>query len=123
MNIKSVISNPVLPVDPKNRIEGGVRTKSSTERDANGKREQAEGEVKKKLNDSEFEEAFKVLKGMPGLKSNDLSLRVEVGADGMRIVYIEDLNGKVIRRLTESQLWLATRDKDRQTGAILDKAM
>jgi hypothetical protein len=123
MNIKNVVSNPVLPVDPKNRVEGGVRTKGSTDRDANGKREQAEGESKKKLSDSEFEEAFAILTSMPGLKSNDLSLRVEVAADAMRTVYIEDLNGRVIRRLTEAQLWLATRDKDRQTGTILDKAM
>jgi hypothetical protein len=123
MNIKSVVSNPVLPIDPKNRVEGGVRTQGSTDRDANGKRENAEEETKKKLTDFEFEEAFKVLKSMPGLKSNELTLRTETSADGLRTVYIEDHNGQVIRRLTEGQLWLATRDKDRQTGTILDKAM
>lgn len=100
-----------------------MRTQGSTDRDANGKRENAEEETKKKLTDFEFEEAFKVLKSMPGLKSNELTLRTETSADGLRTVYIEDHNGQVIRRLTEGQLWLATRDKDRQTGTILDKAM
>jgi len=123
MNIKNIAANPVLPVDPKNRIEGGVRAKSSTDRDANGKREDGGGEPeKKKLSDPEFEEAIKVLKAMPGLNASNLSVRIET-QDSIRTVYIEDMNGKVVRRLTEAQLWACTRDKDKQTGSLLDKAM
>lgn len=123
MNIKNIAANPVLPVDPKNRIEGGVRAKSSTDRDANGKREDGGGEPeKKKLTEQEFEEALKVLKALPGLQTSHLSLRVEI-QDGVRMVYIEDANGKVVRRLTEAQLWSSTRDKDKQTGTLFDKAM
>lgn len=122
MNIKSVVSNPILPVDSKNRVEGGVRTKGSTDRDANGKREDGGEPEKRNLSEQEFEEALSILKSLPGLKTSDLSLRAEI-TDGVRVVYIEDADGKVVRRLTESQLWTATRDKDRQTGAIFDKAM
>lgn len=122
MNIKTVTTSAILPPDPKNRVEGGVRTKGSTDRDGNGKREQKEAEVKRQLTDAEFDEAFKVLQDLPGLKANDLEVKVTV-ENGVRTVTIEDLNGKIIRRLSESQLWLATRDKDRQTGTILDKAM
>jgi len=123
MNIKNIAANPVLPVDPKNRIEGGVRAKSSTDRDANGKREDGGGEPeKKKLSDPEFDEAIKVLKAMPGLNASNLSVRIET-QEGLRTVYIEDANGKVVRRLTEAQLWACTRDKDKQTGSLLDKAM
>ena len=34
-----------------------------------------------------------------------------------------DPKGEIVRRLSEAQLWTATRDKDRHTGKILDKAM
>lgn len=122
MNIKNVVTGPLLPIDPKNRVESGVRTKGSAERDANGKRESSADEGKRQLTDQEFEEALKALKDLPGLKANDLSVRIEVSETG-RTIFIEDLNGKVIRRLSEGQLWLATRDKDKQTGTILDKAM
>lgn len=122
MNIKTVSANAILPPDPKNRVEGGVRTKGSADRDANGKREQREPEVKRQLTDAEFDEALKVLKDLPGLKANDLTVTVSMD-NGVRIVTIEDSSGKLIRRLSDSQLWLATRDKDRQTGTILDKAM
>lgn len=122
MNIKTVTTGPLLPVDPKNRVEGGVRTKSSTDRDANGKREAPEGETKQKLTDEEFKEALDVLKELPGLKANDLVVRIEM-QDTVRVVLIEDRNGKVVRRLSEGQLWLATQDKERLTGKILDKAV
>jgi hypothetical protein len=123
MDIKSLISvGSVIAIDPKSRVEGGVRTRSSTDRDADGKRESPQQEQKNKLTATEFEEALKILKGMAGLKANDLVIRIEM-QDTVRIILIEDLKGNVVRRLTEAQLWLATRDKDRHTGAILDKAV
>lgn len=121
MNIRSVSTLPILPTDPKNRAESGVRAKSSTERDGNGKQEQPEGETKRNLTDAELEEALRVLKELPGLKANDLLIKIETQED-TRVILIVDHSGKVIRRLTEGQLWLATRDKDRPTGAIFDKS-
>jgi uncharacterized FlaG/YvyC family protein len=121
MNIKTVASNPILAPDPKSRISEGVRAQNSADRDANGKREQSEQETKQNLNDQEFKESMEILEEMLGLKSSELRVRVEQ-VNGSRMIYIEDASGRVVRRLTEAQLWLATRDKDRPTGAILDKA-
>lgn len=122
MNIKTVNSMPIIPLDPKQRVETNVRPQSSTDRDADGRQQKPEPEQKRHLTQQEFDEALKVLGEHPGLKANDLVIKVEVQED-YRVVLILDPEGKIIRRLSESQLWSATRDKDRQTGRILDKAM
>ena len=122
MNIKSLTPSPILPVDPKQRVEGNARAKASTDRDGNGRQEQKEEESKRHLTQQEFDEAIKALEQTPGLKSNNLSIKVEVDGDH-RVVTIVAPDGQIVRRLSESQLWSATRDKDRQTGKFLDKAM
>jgi hypothetical protein len=122
MNIKGLASHPILPVDPKPRVEGNVRTQGSTDRDANGRREQQEPEIKRHLNQQEFDDALKALEAHPGLKANNLTIKVETKED-CRVILIIDPVGNIVRRLSESQLWSATRDKDRLTGKILDKAM
>ena len=122
MNIKSLTPSPILPVDPKQRVEGNARAKASTDRDGNGRQEQKEEESKRHLTQQEFDDAIKVLEQTPGLKSNNLSIKVEVDGDH-RVVTIVAPDGQIVRRLSESQLWAATRDKDRQTGKFLDKAM
>lgn len=121
MNIKGLNSAPVLPLEPKQKVDGDTKTHESTDRDADGRR-QSGHEEKRHLTQGEFDDALKVLGEHPGLKSNNLKIRVETKED-CRVVIIEDSTGKVVRRLSESQLWAATRDKDRNTGRILDKAM
>lgn len=122
MNIKNVAANPILPLEPKARVEGGVRTHNSADRDPNGRQDGQEKEPKHRLTQQEFDDALKVLESNPGLKANGLTIKVE-HEDDVRVVKIVDPDGKLVRRLSESQLWLSTRDKDRQTGKILDKAM
>jgi uncharacterized FlaG/YvyC family protein len=122
MNIKSVAPNPVIPLEPKQKVDGNSRTVSTQDRDANGRQEQKEPEIKRHLSQEEFDEALKALEETSGIKSNNLTIRVEM-KDDCRVVVIADSTGKVVRRLSESQLWTATRDKDRQTGKILDRAM
>jgi len=122
MNIKNVNTAPILPLDPKQRVEANARAKGSADRDADGKREQPDQEAPRHLNQQEFDEAIKALEEFPGLKSNNLEIKVETEGDH-RVILIVDGQGKIVRRLSESQLWLATRDRDKQTGRILDKAM
>lgn len=122
MNIKSVTPNPILSIDPQQRVDTNVKAQGSTDRDGNGRREQPEEEQKRHLNQQEFDEALAALRELPGLKANNLALKVEEN-EGVRTVLILAPDGKIVRRLSESQLWAATRDKDRQTGRILDRAM
>lgn len=122
MNIKSINPQPILPVDSKQKVDGNVRAQSSTDRDADGRRDQSQPEQKKNLSQQEFDDALKALENHPGLKSNMLTIKVEQQED-MRVVLIVAPDGKIVRRLSEGQLWSATRDQDRKTGNILDKAM
>ncbi len=122
MNIKSVITPPIFQTEAKARIEANGRTQNSADRDADGKREQGDHEQKRHLSKQEFDEALRILEDFPGLKSNNLVIKVEL-EDDHRVILIVDHEGKVVRRLSESQLWSATRDRDKQTGRILDKAM
>lgn len=122
MNIKSINPQPILPVDSKQKVDGNVRAQSSTDRDADGRRDQSQSEQKKNLSQQEFDDALKALENHPGLKSNMLTIKVEQQGD-MRVVLIVAPDGKIVRRLSEGQLWSATRDQDRKTGNILDKAM
>jgi hypothetical protein len=122
MNIKTVSSSPIVPLEPKQKAEGNSRTVGTADRDADGRGSQREQELKRHLKPEELEEALKILSESPGLKSNQLTVRVEQKED-CRVIYIEDPGGNIVRRLSESQLWAATRDKDRTVGKILDKAM
>lgn len=122
MNIKTVQPNLVIPIDSKQKVDAQTRLQESVERDANGKREQEEKQVPRHLSQQDFDDCIKILEDFAGLKANNLKIRVEQHEDS-RVVLIVDQDENIVRRLSESQLWLATRDKDKQTGRILDKAM
>ncbi|MGE0526178.1 MAG: hypothetical protein AB7G93_17655 [Bdellovibrionales bacterium] len=122
MNIKTLTPGPIAPLEPKKKVESKARAQASTERDADGRRDPGGEEPRRHLTQQEFDEALKVLEELPGLKSHNLTIKVEVKED-CRVILVIDPQGQIIRRLSESQLWAATRDKDRHTGRILDKAM
>lgn len=122
MNIKGLNPSPAAALDPRKRVEGreNVRLQNSGDRDADGRRQSQEPELKRHLNEAEFEAALKALKEIQGIAANGLSVRVEIHED-RRVIYIEDQEGKVVRRLSEADLWLVTREKTRPTGQIFDK--
>lgn len=122
MNIKSVMPSPISPIEPKKRVDGNSRAQASSDRDADGRQQQAEQEAKRHLSDEELTDAVKAIEESPGLKANNLKVKIEVKED-CRVIYIVDSQGEIVRRMSEAQLWSASRDKDRTTGKILDKAM
>lgn len=121
MNIRSVLPQiSTTPIETR-RVDTEVKTQQSADRDANGRQEQAEQETKRHLTEEEFAECLKALENLPGLQSNDLQIRYETKGD-QRIVLIVDRDDRVVRRFSESDLWLVTRNLDRNTGNIFDKA-
>lgn len=122
MNVKSLTPS-LAALDPKYKTEGkdGVRLKDSGDRDADGRRQQPEPENKRHLNQEEFDQALAALKQNSAIVSHNLQIRVEMQGDH-RVVYIEDITGKVVRRLSEADLWIVTQKTERPTGKILDKA-
>lgn len=57
----------------------------------------------RKLTDEEIQEALKRVRDLPGFKDQSLSAKVEE-TNGIKVVWILDSSGKVIRRIPESQL-------------------
>ena len=120
MNVKSVTSQLILPVEPKTRGEGSqeIKPQESADRDADGRRQNPDEEVRRNLSDEELQEAMEALKKLPGFSTNNLTVKLIVENE-IRKVIIEDPQGQVVRRLSEAQLWAVTHQSDKATGQIL----
>jgi hypothetical protein len=124
MNVKSVTTN-ILPIDLKTRAEAVKnvqrQTQSTTDRDADGKRQQDSETPQRHLKDEEFEEVLKRINALPGIKDSSLVVKA-VQMDDHRVIYIEDLSGQIVRRLSEADLWSIYFSNGRMTGQLFDKA-
>jgi hypothetical protein len=124
MNVKSVTTN-LLPIDAKTRAEAvkDVRrqTHSTADRDADGKRQQEQETPKRHLTEDEFDEVLKRINELPGIKDSHLVVKA-VQMEDHRLIYIEDLSGQVVRRLSEADLWSIYFSSGRMTGQLFDKA-
>lgn len=105
MDVK--ISNKILvPLPQTGRSEksGKMRGKEAGERDANGQTGYSgQEERREKLSEEEFKEAVHQLESLSGIKDNNLVVRV-VNLDQRRWVQIEELSGKIVRRIPEFDL-------------------
>lgn len=124
MNIRSVSPQIILPTEPKSKTEGNadVKPQESTERDGDGRQHQGEQELKRHLTDEELTEAMEKLRQLPGVKNNNLRVRL-VEEEGIKKILLEDPSGKIIRRMSEAQLWSSVQYLDKSTGQLLNKAM
>jgi uncharacterized FlaG/YvyC family protein len=124
MDIKGIARN-VIPL-PSVRKSEDSKAKSAVdadnERDGNGQASNGENQKRRHLNPEEILEAVKYLEGLAGVKDNNLRVRFET-KDSITIVYIEDRDGKVVRRIPEAELSLLTCNRQRQSGHLLNKAL
>jgi len=123
MNIKS-IAGQLLPFEVR-KIKKETRSEASTERDANGQNEgQQEGrQPRRNLSENEIQAAISYLKELPGVKDNNLQVRL-ISANNVPVVLIEDIKGKVVRRIPESELsMLPVGQEPRQKGNLINKSM
>lgn len=92
-------ANTARSVAARKRAETG----NATDRDADGKQHEADDQPKRNLSAEEIQEAIRFLENLQGVKDNNLIVKLE-DKDDVRVVYIEDAAGKVVRRLAESDL-------------------
>ena len=120
MDIKSVVGK-VLPFS---RLDSTQKSDSirTADRDANGQQAAEDQKQRRPYTEEELQEAVKKLEEVPGVKENGLTIRLEV-KDDIKVIYVEDRDGKVVRRIPESQLHLVLGDKDRKSGHLLNKAL
>lgn len=123
MDIKNVVRN-IVPFSVKKKEEAKAKTALDTdnERDANGQQQHEGDNRRRNLTQEEIAEAVKCLSELPGVKDNGLNIRIET-KDGVTVVYVEDRDGKVVRRIPESELSTLTTGREKKSGHLLNRAM
>lgn len=122
MDIKGIVRN-VLPFNVDRVKEREKTTMDSTqEREGNGQAQGEEQKRKRNLSPEELQEAVKFLEDLPGVKDNHLQVKL-VQKDGATAVFIEDRDGKVVRRIPESELSTLSKNKTQRSGHLLNKAL
>lgn len=96
----------------------------ATERDANGKQEFQQQQQEHEFTDSEWNEALDKLKKLPAVERNQLQV-IPFEFDGKKFVKIVGPDGGILRRLTETEVWLtiSSVDQERPKGQLFDKAI
>lgn len=132
MNIKGLVRNltpfakPTEKATAKEVAESKrVETGSTSDREPNGKQEQAGEESKRNLSQEEIEQAITHLKNLQGVKDNHLTVECKED-DGIKVIYVKDPTGKVVRRLAESDIWYVlktrTNPEQKKSGQLLNKS-
>lgn len=124
MNVKTLGSNIVAPLESlKNtEVKKEVRSEESSDRDADGRRDPDFKPIKEELTEEELQQVLEALKKVPGVKDHNLVVRYQI-IDHRYFFFIEDLKGKVVRRMKTSEAWAAAQAQDQKTGNLLNKSL
>lgn len=130
MDVKHAVRN-ILPFalgkvsETKQREALSGETKSSADRDADGKHHQEEAPAKRGMTDEEILAAIKILESFPGVKDSGLQFKFRRDDNGIPSVQVLDRDGKVVRRIAEAELSQvkARQSDNKSTGNLLNKAM
>jgi uncharacterized FlaG/YvyC family protein len=122
MDIKGVFKNAIPFVGKSEEAKARQKTDADNDREGNGQATNGDEQKRRALTPEEIQEAVTYLEALPGVKDNGLNIRLEQN-DGITVVYIEDRDGKVVRRIPESELGLLTGSRQKKTGHLLNKAM
>lgn len=123
MNIKGLVGN-VIPFPVKKAEEAKAKTAldADNEKEGNGQSSGGGDHRRRNLTPEEIAIAVKHLENLEGVKNNGLTVRLESN-DGVTVVYVEDRDGKIVRRIPESELSLLTSNREKKTGSLLNKAL
>jgi uncharacterized FlaG/YvyC family protein len=121
MNIKGIKS--AITYDLQKIKEQSKRSTETTDRDANGQMPFGSEQQKKKFTEEDIKAAVEKMKKFEGIKSNNLNVRFEQ-VENIYVVYVEDMTGKVVRRIPESDLVsFLNQDDAKPSGHILNRAL
>lgn len=127
MDVKGLVRSLVPFAQTAEAVAKRKRTEtgSASDRDANGRQEQAEEEKKRHLSPEEIQEAIKHLESLPGVKDNNLRVELVEESD-IKTVYIKDSTDKVVRRFAEADLHVVLKNKStseqKKSGQLLNKS-
>ena len=125
MDIKGAL-NQVIPLQlrAKDNVQKAIKSDSATDRDANG--QQAFGDPKGDqhhgpMSDEQLQKAIEHLKSLSVVKDNALVVEL-IQVQEKKFVVLKEPNGKVIRRIPESELWSLKAMEEDKRGQILNKS-
>lgn len=121
MDIKGVVRQFVPSTEKVRAPDKPTTTVETSDRDANGQQTGNNDERNRHLTPEQIAEAVKYLENLDGVKEHGLQVRMET-KDDVTVVYIEDRDGKIVRRIPASELSLLNRDSARKSGQLLNKA-
>ncbi len=123
MNIKGLVGT-VLPFPVKKNEEAKAKSalNADNEKEGNGQSSPGGDQRRRNLTPEEITEAVKHLENLDGVKNHGLKVRKETN-DGITVVYVEDRDGKIVRRIPESELSLLTGNREKKSGNLLNRAL
>jgi uncharacterized FlaG/YvyC family protein len=123
MNIKSLANIfTATPVIKRSEVAQRMKSEASADRDANAQYDGGQDGEKRSLTAEELELALQHLRALSGVKDNHLQVTVRE-QDGLKVIFIEDPTGKVIRRIPEWDLLALLKNRSNSPGQLLNKAM
>ena len=95
----------------------------SHDRDANGQMPQGGEQGRRHLSPEELKEAIEILQRMSGVSENGLTVELEFSDESIPVALIKDREGKVVRRIPETELsLLKSKSQESKTGRLLNRA-
>lgn len=122
MNIKT-FSTPISSTQKTTESDKikDLKTQASADRDGDGRREQQdESPQKESFSEEELQELVKKIKKTPGFDQHNLMVKVKSDTV-MPVIYVEDVDGNVIHRMTAKDAWSMEQKRD-STGKLLNKS-
>jgi len=123
MNIKGLLGNiwPISPLRPAEKTERAIKADSTSDRDANGQQAQGEEQPQREpMTEEQLQKALEQLRNLPGVKEHNWLVELSV-VENKKFVIVKDVNGTVIRRIPELDLWSLQSGNEPGKGQLLKK--
>lgn len=122
MDIKNVWKG-VVPPQPKpiERSEKTIKSDSTTDRDGNGQMPFGQGQHHQgPMSDEQLQKCLEHLRDLPSVKEHGWTVELVVH-EGRRHVALKDRDGKIIRKIQESELWSLQTAGAKDKGQLIRK--
>jgi len=125
MDIKNVMKG-IIPIQltVKDKVDRTIKSDSTdADRDAHGKMPSGgeQRQEREPMSDEQMQKCLEHLRSLPGVKDHHFSVELVKEKD-KRFVLIKEPGGKVVRRISEAELWtLQVVASEEKKGQILRK--
>jgi hypothetical protein len=122
MNIKGFFSNimPTIPIRPIGKTERALKSDATSDRDANGQQAGGEPEHREPMTEEQLQKALEQLRNLPAIKEHRWVVEL-LKVEDRRFAVVKDVEGTIIRRIPELELWTLPSSTDTGKGQLLKR--